>query len=129
TYAVGRSIFAPAMPLSSAARRFRLRVLPLLAGALALARVDAAIAADADALAPPQSAASAPATAASAPSPGLGAPRKMPSQPIDYALPALEIIGFDFLLNRANYYFGDQKEDYHVTMESIRRNLRSSWGT
>ena len=53
----------------------------------------------------------------------------MPSQPIDYALPALEIVGFDFLLNRANYHFGSNKEDYHVTIASIRHNLRSSWGT
>jgi hypothetical protein len=52
-----------------------------------------------------------------------GSPRK------DYVLPAMEIIGFDFLLNRFNRNFGSSREDYAVTRESIRRNLRSSWGT
>src|SRR5438552_3483893 len=52
------------------------------------------------------SAASAPAGGASAPSAGLGVPRKVPSDGIDYAIPALEIIGFDFLVNRLNYHFG-----------------------
>src|SRR6187551_608748 len=75
------------------------------------------------------SATSAAAASASAPSDGLGAPRKVPSEAIDYALPALEILGFDFLLNRLNYHFGSQKEDYAVTAESIRRNLRSGWSS
>jgi hypothetical protein len=47
----------------------------------------------------------------------------------DYALPMAEIIGFDFLLNRFNHAFGSDPQDYAVTMDSIRRNLRSSWGT
>ncbi len=49
----------------------------------------------------------------------------------DYALPMAEIIGFDFLVNRLNYKFGDSssRDDYAVTMDSIRRNLHSSWGT
>jgi hypothetical protein len=44
-------------------------------------------------------------------------------------LPALEIIGFDILVNRANYCCGAEsdKPDYAVTMDSIRRNLHSSW--
>lgn len=45
-----------------------------------------------------------------------------------YLIPALEIIGFDFLLNRFNNaYFGCC--DYNVSSSSIRRNLRSSWVT
>jgi hypothetical protein len=75
------------------------------------------------------SAASAPAGSASAPSVGLGVPRKVPSDGIDYAIPALEIIGFDFLVNRLNYHFGSEKEDYAVTAESIRRNLKSGWSS
>lgn len=46
-----------------------------------------------------------------------------------YRLPAVEIVGFEFLLNRANRYFGSVRDDYRVTSTSIRRNLRSSWGT
>jgi hypothetical protein len=43
-----------------------------------------------------------------------------------YSLPALEIVGFDFLLNRFdNAYFGCC--DYRVTTDTVRRNLRSSW--
>ena len=48
--------------------------------------------------------------------------------PKDYLLPALEIIGFDFLLNRVNRNIGSSRHDYAVTRESIRRNLHSSWG-
>jgi hypothetical protein len=46
----------------------------------------------------------------------------------DYALPALEIIGFDFLLNRINRNFSSARDDYDVSIGSIRRNLHSSWG-
>jgi hypothetical protein len=53
----------------------------------------------------------------------------VPTEAIDYAIPALEIIGFDFLVNRLNYHFGSEKEDYAVTAESIRRNLRSGWSS
>ena len=43
-----------------------------------------------------------------------------------YAIPAAEIVLFDFLLNRFDKaYFGCC--DFDVTAESIRRNLRSSW--
>jgi hypothetical protein len=47
--------------------------------------------------------------------------------PKDYRLPALEIIGFDFLVNRVNRNFGSFQQDYAVSSSSIRRNLRSSW--
>src|SRR5688572_2581157 len=43
-----------------------------------------------------------------------------------YAIPAVEIVVFDFLLNRFdNAYFGCC--DYRVTSDTVRRNLRSSW--
>ena len=42
------------------------------------------------------------------------------------ALPALEIIGFDFLLNRFNKLTSGSR-DYDVNLSTIRRNLRSSW--
>jgi len=74
-------------------------------------------------------AASVPAHGASAPSAGLGEPRKVPTQAIDYAIPALEIIGFDILLNRIDHSFGSNREDYAVTLKTIRRNLRSGWDT
>jgi hypothetical protein len=51
-----------------------------------------------------------------------------PDRHRDYALPALEILGFDFLLNRFNHAFSGSR-DYDVTGASIRRNLRSGWGT
>ena len=44
----------------------------------------------------------------------------------DYLLPAQEIIGFDFLLNRINHATSGS-HDYDVTFASIRRNLRSTW--
>jgi hypothetical protein len=44
-------------------------------------------------------------------------------------LPAIEIAGFELLLNRANRYLGSERDDYRVTAGSIRRNLRSGWGT
>lgn len=45
-----------------------------------------------------------------------------------YAIPALEIVGFDFLLNRFDHaYFGCC--DFDVSAASIRRNLRRSWVT
>ncbi|MDR7377124.1 hypothetical protein J2X19_001782 [Rhodoferax ferrireducens] len=50
------------------------------------------------------------------------------AQPRNYALPALEILGFDFLLNRFNRRFGSSRDDYDVSLGSIRRNLHSSWG-
>jgi Domain of unknown function (DUF3943) len=46
-----------------------------------------------------------------------------------YDIPALEIVGFDFLLNRYNRFFGRDRGIYNVTSSSIRTNLRSSWNT
>jgi hypothetical protein len=42
-----------------------------------------------------------------------------------YAIPAAEIIGFDFLLNRVNHHY--QPGDYEVTAGTIKHNLRTSW--
>ncbi len=52
-----------------------------------------------------------------------------PATPTDDWRPAAEIVGFQFLLNRANRWFGEGRDDYRVTADSIRRNLRSGWGT
>ncbi len=57
-----------------------------------------------------------------------------PAQPTDttsqaeksYAIPIVEIIGFDFLLNRYNRRFSGTS-DYDVSWSSIRRNLRGPW--
>jgi hypothetical protein len=43
-----------------------------------------------------------------------------------YSIPVIEILGFDFLLNRLNKQFSGIS-DYDVTLSSIRQNLRSSW--
>jgi hypothetical protein len=43
-----------------------------------------------------------------------------------FTLPALEIIGFDFLLSRYNRHFSGSS-DYDVSARSIRRNLRGPW--
>ena len=43
-----------------------------------------------------------------------------------YVIPALEIIGFDFLLNRIGYYSSD-KEVYDVSFSTFRDNLTGSW--
>ena len=45
----------------------------------------------------------------------------------DLKLPMLEIIGFDLLVNRVNRCCGADRQDYAVSVGSIRRNLRSSW--
>jgi uncharacterized protein DUF3943 len=45
-----------------------------------------------------------------------------------YSIPALEILGFEFLLNQYNrHYASSDRSDYKSNMSSIRRNLRSSW--
>ena len=44
----------------------------------------------------------------------------------NYGLPALEILTFDILVNRANDWFTDSP-DYRVSLPSIRRNLRGGW--
>ena len=75
-------------------------------------------------------AASSPATGASAPVSAAWTDKRAPTQAApDYRLPAIEIAGFELLLNRANRYFGSQRDDYRVSADSIRRNLRSGWGT
>ena len=108
------------------------QVAPMLAlgaaFALALATADA-LAADpvATGSGPAMTAARDPASAASAPSAGLGEPRKVPTRPVDHAMPAFEIVGFDFLLNRFNRYLGTGRDDYAVSLPTIRKNLRSSW--
>ena len=43
-----------------------------------------------------------------------------------YSIPIVEIIGFDFLLNRYNRRFSGTS-DYNVSWSSIRRNLRGPW--
>ena len=43
-----------------------------------------------------------------------------------YALPILEIVGFDLLLNRLNHRYSGST-DYDVTTGSIRANLRGPW--
>ncbi|KQW36505.1 DUF3943 domain-containing protein [Rhizobacter sp. Root404] len=49
-----------------------------------------------------------------------------PAAAKSYAIPAAEIIGFDFLLNRYNRRFSGST-DYDVSGASIRRNLRGPW--
>jgi hypothetical protein len=44
-----------------------------------------------------------------------------------YLIPAAEIAGFDFLLNRHNKRYSGIS-DYDVSFASFRRNLRRSWG-
>ena len=56
-------------------------------------------------------------------------PPSSPEEPApekSYSIPALEIVGFDFLLNRYNRRYSGSS-DYNVTLDSIRRNLRSNW--
>ena len=59
------------------------------------------------------------AVAAAAPPPEFGTDKS-------YTIPAAEILGFDFLLNRYNRRFSGSS-DYDVTMSSIRHNLRNRW--
>ncbi len=45
-----------------------------------------------------------------------------------YLIPAAEILGFDFLLNRYNRRFSrDDADAYDVDLSSIRRNLHTGW--
>ena len=59
------------------------------------------------------------------------APR-LPDEPVpsaaaqkNYVLPAVEILGFSFLLNQYNRHFSD--DDYKSNIATIRHNLHSSW--
>ena len=45
-----------------------------------------------------------------------------------YSIPAVEILGFGFLLNQFNRHYSDS-HDYDSNLSTIRRNLRSSWVT
>jgi Domain of unknown function (DUF3943) len=54
------------------------------------------------------------------------APTPVPEPDKTFVVPALEILAFDFLLNRYNARFSGSS-DYDVTMASIRRNLRGPW--
>jgi hypothetical protein len=44
-----------------------------------------------------------------------------------YVIPALEIIGFNFALNRFDKRFMDDTETFDVSRETIRRNLKGPW--
>jgi len=83
------------------------------------------------ALATGASAAQAQAVAPAAMAPAASSPQAAAaSEPTpSYVLPAGEILGFQFLLNRTNRYFGTGRDDYRVTLDSIRTNLHSGWGT
>ncbi|HEX2565916.1 MAG TPA: DUF3943 domain-containing protein [Burkholderiales bacterium] len=52
-------------------------------------------------------------------------PDKDKAPPRDYAIPALEIAGFEYLLNR--YDHRRYGEDYASNWTTVKRNLRSSW--
>ncbi|MEO7055488.1 MAG: DUF3943 domain-containing protein [Caldimonas sp.] len=45
------------------------------------------------------------------------------------SIPAFEIVGFDFLLNRFERSFGSDRNDYRVGLRTVRTNLGSGWGT
>ena len=45
----------------------------------------------------------------------------------NYVLPAVEVLGFSFLLNQYNRHFADDNDDYKSNITTIRHNLRSSW--
>jgi hypothetical protein len=47
-----------------------------------------------------------------------------------YSIPALDIVGFEILVNRYNRYFGNCcRDDYRVSGSTIRRNLERGFGT
>lgn len=65
--------------------------------------------------------------------PALSAPPAPPPTPPpekqagkSYFIPAADIVGFDFLLNRFDYYFGE-KAVFDVSFASIRRNATAKW--
>lgn len=74
------------------------------------------------AAAPNQAPTSDPAGASVAPS---ATPTVVPRK--NYALPAAEIVGFDFLLNQYNRHYAGDAIDYASNLSTIRHNLRSSW--
>lgn len=44
-----------------------------------------------------------------------------------YVIPALEIIGFNFALNRFDYRFLKDRETFDVSWSTVRRNLKGPW--
>ena len=58
-------------------------------------------------------------------SPTEPAPPATPTK--NYVLPAVEIVGFSFLLNLYNRHLADDADDYKSTISTIRHNLHSSW--
>jgi Domain of unknown function (DUF3943) len=67
-------------------------------------------------------AASPPSDTPAAPSGRFGNSEERPN----YLIPAAEIIGFNILLNRFNYYFID-KPVYDTSLQTIRDNLSAKW--
>ena len=67
--------------------------------------------------------------AASQSPPAAGAPAPRPEDAKirkSYVVPALDILGFDLMLNRYDYHFVD-KQVYGVTFASVKRNLTHTW--
>ena len=58
---------------------------------------------------------------------GVAAAEEPAATEKDFRLPALEIAGFDLLVNRINRCCGSGRDDYAVTLDSIRRNLHGKW--
>jgi hypothetical protein len=100
-----------------AAWRIAAGALCVMAGAAAQAQVRAGVDA-VEALIPPKEAVAPGAGAGLPDSAALIEARK------SYVIPALEIVGFDFLLNRFNRRYS---QDYDSSLSSIRRNLRGPW--
>jgi hypothetical protein len=100
----------------------------LLAAAAMMLGPGAAFAAEPSLILPPESLWVAQSEERTPPKPASPGITPQPEKRRDYALPALEILGFDFLLNRFNHAFSGSR-DYDVSLSSIRRNLRSSWTT
>src|SRR5258708_30004758 len=72
--------------------------------------------------------------AAHAQAPAADTPKPDTAEEIEarksYSIPALDIVGFEILVNRYNRYFGNSnRNDFRVSASSIRRNLNSGWGT
>jgi hypothetical protein len=74
------------------------------------------------------------AAAAALPQAADPAVSQSPTEPVppvtptkNYVLPAVEVIGFSFLLNLYNRHFADDADAYKSTIATIRHNLHSSW--
>jgi hypothetical protein len=74
------------------------------------------------------------AAAAALPQAADPAVAQLPTEPVpsatpmkNYVLPAVEIVGFSFLLNLYNRHLADDADDYKSTISTIRHNLHSSW--